>query len=353
MTRKFYLFTVMTALFMLATPSLWAQSSGTCGENVTWTLDDQGVLTIEGTGAMKDITDDEIGPFETLSFTKAIIKDGVTSIGRFIFYSSSGMTSVSIPNSVTSIGECAFYNCKGLISVDIPNSVTSIGQRAFYDCTGLTSVTIPSSVTTINQFAFYGCDGLKSVTIPNTVTSIGKAAFGYCSGLTSVVIPNSVTSIAWGAFGGCTGLTSVTIPSSVTTIEDQTFAQCSGLKEVTCLAVTPPTCGNYVFYNVSMDSCTLSVPTASIDEYKAADVWKDFNNIVSGINGVSQESNVGVSASDGVITVTGTADNAVVEVYNISGMLVYRGTSNTIAVPSAGVYVVKAAGKTVKVNAAR
>ena len=261
MVRKFYLFTVMTALFMLATPSLRAQQSGACGENVTWTLDDQGVLTIEGTGAMKDVTNDEIGPFETLSFTKAIIKDGVTSIGRFIFYSCSGMTSVSIPNSVTSIGECAFYNC-----------------------TGLTSVTIPSSVTTINQLAFYGCDGLK---------------------------------------------------------------------EVTCLAVTPPTCGNDVFYNVSKDSCTLSVPTASIDKYKTADEWKDFNNIVSGINGVSQESNVGVSASDGVITVTGTADNAVVEVYSISGMLVYRGTSNTVAVPSAGIYVVKAAGKTFKVNAAR
>ena len=238
MVRKFYLFTVMTALFMLATPSLRAQQSGACGENVTWTLDDQGVLTIEGTGAMKDVTNDEIGPFETLSFTKAIIKDGVTSIGRFIFYS----------------------------------------------CSGMTSVTIPSSVTTINQFAFYGCDGLK---------------------------------------------------------------------EVTCLAVTPPTCGNDVFYNVSKDSCTLSVPTASIDKYKTADEWKDFNNIVSGINGVSQESNVGVSASDGVITVTGTADNAVVEVYSISGMLVYRGTSNTVAVPSAGIYVVKAAGKTFKVNAAK
>ena len=40
MTRKFNLFTVMTALLLLATPSLRAQSSGTCGANVTWTLDD-------------------------------------------------------------------------------------------------------------------------------------------------------------------------------------------------------------------------------------------------------------------------------------------------------------------------
>ncbi len=33
-----------------------AVSSGTCGENVTWTLDDQGTLTISGTGAMYDYT---------------------------------------------------------------------------------------------------------------------------------------------------------------------------------------------------------------------------------------------------------------------------------------------------------
>ena len=31
-----------------------AASSGTCGENLTWTLDDDGVLTISGSGAMYD-----------------------------------------------------------------------------------------------------------------------------------------------------------------------------------------------------------------------------------------------------------------------------------------------------------
>ena len=446
--------------------------SGTCGENVTWTLDAQGVLTLEGTGAMYNYWVNDPTPWSSLSFTKAVIGEGITTIGDFAFNNYTGLTSVDIPNTVTSIGENAFGNT-ALTSITIPSSVTSIGKTAFTWCnlskieclaenpptcannsfsqtdtcmlyvptasidaykaadvwkdfkniealsggtqsgtcgenitwtldaqgvltlegtgampdfngsldnpwsslsftkvvigegittigayafagfSGLTSVTIPSSVTTINKQAFYGCDGLKSVTIPNTVTSIGRAAFGFCTGLTSVVIPNSVTSIAWGAFGCCTGLTSVTIPSSVTTIEDQTFAQCTGLKEVKCLAVTPPTCGQDVFYNVSKDSCVLYVPESSIDAYKAADVWKDFHDVVSGINGVSQEGNVGVSASDGVITVTGTADNAVVEVYSISGMLVYRGTSNTVAVPSAGIYVVKAAGKTFKVNAAR
>ena len=185
------------------------------------------------------------------------------------------------------------------------------------------------------------------------ITTIGDFAFNNYTGLTSVDIPNTVTSIGKYAFSDCLGLTSVTIPSSVTTIDNGAFAICPELKEVKCLAVTPPACGGDVFYDTPIANCLLYVPESSIEAYRAADVWKDFNNIVSGINGVSQESNVGVSASDGVITVTGTADNAVVEVYSISGMLVYRGTSNTVAVPSAGIYVVKAAGKTFKVNAAR
>ncbi len=48
MKRRNLLFTVMTALFLLASTSLWAAQSGKCGDNVTWTLDG-GVLTIEGT----------------------------------------------------------------------------------------------------------------------------------------------------------------------------------------------------------------------------------------------------------------------------------------------------------------
>ena len=32
----------------------FAQQSGSCGENLTWTLDEDGTLTISGTGEMYD-----------------------------------------------------------------------------------------------------------------------------------------------------------------------------------------------------------------------------------------------------------------------------------------------------------
>ena len=121
--------------------------SGTCGaegnngDNLTWILDDEGVLTISGTGAMASwnwkgspwyANKDKI--------ESVVIEDGVTSIGANAFDGCSGLTSITIPSSVTSIGEYTFYGCSGLTSITIPNSVTSIGTSAFSGCSGLTRV---------------------------------------------------------------------------------------------------------------------------------------------------------------------------------------------------------------------
>jgi len=259
-------------------------ATGDCGESVTWSLDDQGVLTIEGTGAMDNYYSmDNVAPWRELYVTSVVIGDGVTTIGDYAFYRKSDITSVTIPSSVTSIGSYAFYG------------------------TGLTSVTVPSSITEIENSVFDSCTGLKSVIIPGTITKIG----GYA------------------------------------------FYRCTSLEKIECLAVTPPACESTTFYETDKSKCELIVPKGSVEDYKTAGEWKDFYSIVAGINGMSQDSKVAVSASNGVITVSGVAANTVVEVYSISGTLVYRGTSNTVAVPSAGIYVVKAAGKTFKVNAAR
>ena len=182
-------------------------SSGTTGD-CTWTLDDNGTLTISGNGAMEDyyLYSDINGnlvstvPWGT-NVKNVVIEKGVTSIGDSAFSDCTGLTSVTIGNGVTSIGWAAFEYCAGLTSVTIPNSVTSIGGSAFSDCTGLTSITIPDGVTSIGEGAFSGCTGLTSVTIGNSVTSIGGSAFYRCTGLTSVTIPDSVTSIGRRAIG--------------------------------------------------------------------------------------------------------------------------------------------------------
>jgi hypothetical protein len=267
------------ATLVLATAAgTMAQTSWNCGyngANVKATLDEEGTLTISGTGAMADYLYATNSPWynSRKSITGVVIEDGVTFIGVYTFYDCTNLTSVTIPNSVTSIGHYAFYGCTGLMSIEvgvgntayisvdgvlfnknkttliqypaskqgttyiIPNSVTYVGYGAFKNCAGLVCVTIPNSVTSIgggyNAGAFSGCTGLTSVTIPNSVTSIEIYAFSNCTGLTSVTIPNSVTSIRWGTFSNCTGLTSVTIPNSVTSIGDNAFSGCTGLTSVT------------------------------------------------------------------------------------------------------------------------
>nr|WP_316620553.1 leucine-rich repeat protein [uncultured Ruminococcus sp.] len=213
-------------------------TSGTTGD-CTWTLDDNGTLTISGNGAMRDYsskysygTSITIAPWGD-NIKTVVIEGGVTSIGEYAFEYCTGLTSVTIGNSVASIGDYAFYKCTGLTSVTIPDSVTSIGSSAFSGCAGLTSVTIGNSVTSIGSYAFNDCTGLTSVTIPDSVTSIGSSAFSGCTGLTSVTIPDSVTSIGDYAFNYCTGLTSVTIPDSVTSIGYSAFCGGTGLTSVT------------------------------------------------------------------------------------------------------------------------
>ena len=204
--------------------------SGTCGAEVTWTLDSEGVLTISGTGAMKDYDPYKAPWYGSRSRVKsAVIADGVTSIGDYAFRDCYNLASVSIPDSVTSIGADAFWYCTSLTGVTIPDSVTSIGWSAFCGCESLTSVTIPDNVTSIGDWAFGLCKSLTGVTIPDSVTSICDYAFNGCTSLTSVTIPDSVTSIGAWAFRDCTSLTSVTIPNNVTSIGDFAFNDCTSL----------------------------------------------------------------------------------------------------------------------------
>ena len=247
--------------------------SGTCGaegdgSNLTWTLDSDGVLTISGTGAMKEYDPYKAPWYGSSSRVKsAVIAEGVTSIGGKAFLDCTSLTSVTIPDSVTSIGKQAFMYCTSLTGVTIPDSVTSIGSSAFSYCKSLTSVTIPNSVTSIGGQTFMSCSSLTSVTIPNSVTSIGGCAFMDCSSLTSVTIPNSVTSIGEYAFYNCSSLTSVTIPNSVTSIGEYAFYNCTSLTSV-AIPDSVTSIGEYAFYNCrSLTSVTIPDSVTSIGDF--------------------------------------------------------------------------------------
>lgn len=249
-------------------------TSGKCGENLTWTLDADGTLTINGTGNMNDYTSTYYrnpAPWysQRASIKKLSISYSVTSIGNYAFFGCTGLTSINIPSSVTTIGNDAFSCCKNLADINIPNSVTSIGDYTFYNCTSLNSINIPDSVTFIGNYAFESCEILKSVyinnidsyckiafsnpdssplcnganlyinnklvqylEIPSSIVSIGSCTFCGCTSLTSINIPSSVTFIGNYAFYGCSNLVNINIPNSVTSIESYALAECLNLRSV-------------------------------------------------------------------------------------------------------------------------
>ena len=139
-------------LLSIAPLSLTASAaSGTCGDNLTWTLNEStGKLTVSGTGDMYDWS---------------------SSFAPWYSYRSS-IKSVTIGNGVTSIGDYAFSNCTNLVSITIPESVTNIGNSVFAGCEKLVSVTLPTFVNTFGSNVFYNCKSLTNITIPNGVESL-------------------------------------------------------------------------------------------------------------------------------------------------------------------------------------
>ena len=222
-----------------------AETSGACGENLIWTLDDDGALTISGTGAMENWRYGNEMPWNKnkKSIKLINIEKGVTTIGAYAFSDCNAgnylttldsVPYVSIPDSVIEIGKCAFDWCSHLTYVNIPNSVTTIGDSAFNACFNLRDINIPDSVTDIGNNAFSSCYSLTNVSIPSSVTSIGTNPFESCKNLMSIEVDEnnpSYLSIDGALFdksaktliGSPTGRKYYSIPNGVTTIGDDAF----------------------------------------------------------------------------------------------------------------------------------
>ncbi len=207
--------------------------SGTCGENITWELKENGQLVISGSGNMDDYSSNDFPDSDYGDNIKSVtVEKGVTGIGTYSFYHCSALTSVTISDSVTSIGGSAFEKCTSLTDITIPDSVTDIGSYVFYDCNRMTSLPNLGSVTAIPNGAFESCEGLTEITIPDNITVIGDNAFSCCKRLGSIKFPKNLTSIGVCAFELCYGLTSITFPDTLTSIDQNAFDNCQNLTSI-------------------------------------------------------------------------------------------------------------------------
>lgn len=156
-----------------------AKYSGSSSDGLSWALTNDGVLTISGSGPMRDYDWDYKGPTPNdppwwinsmrpwdeereYSITTVIIEEGVTSIGAYAFYGCDDLTSVTMPDSVIRIGNSSFAHCPLLHVFTFPQGLTEIERFTIYSG-GLVDVYIPYSVTSIDLGAFYNCQSLKNV----------------------------------------------------------------------------------------------------------------------------------------------------------------------------------------------
>lgn len=242
------LLTVALAVILLAVGVSAADivDSGTCGDNLTWTLDSEGTLTISGAGMIDD------APWKSASddVKYVVIEKGISGIGESAFSNCENLTGIVIPEGVTSIGDYAFYSCTSLANITLPEGVTQIGESAFDYCIRLTDITLPESLISIGDFAFNVCSSLTSITLPESLIRIGDYAFTECESLTEITIPKGVTNIGINTFSDCSSLKSIAIPEGVTRISRKAFFRCSSLTDIT-LPDTVTEMGESVFYGCS------------------------------------------------------------------------------------------------------
>lgn len=212
-----------------------AVTSGTCGaegdgSNLRWSLSG-GVLTISGTGAMKNWKNYyDPSPWEKNDqITHVVIESGVTSIGNNAFWCCFYLTDISMPDTVTRIGDGAIYACLNLTSLDI-SCVKTFDAGALCN-SGLTEVAIPSGITELPGNLLSSCKKLTKVTLPEGITKIGVTVFASCESLTSIKIPSTVTSIGSYAFDQ-SAIQNISIPDGVTEIGERAFSYCPNLTEL-------------------------------------------------------------------------------------------------------------------------
>ncbi len=297
-------------------------AQGTCGDNLTWTLNSEGVLTISGTGDMYTFGYQSFGWYPYSEYIESIIAcDGVASIAYNAFCDCPNLTSVTIPSSVTSIGNEPFYNSPAITDVfygGTPEQWIAISDETYHlnlssvrihfgdvvylglgRCgKNLTYVITEDGTLTITgtgemySGAFDNNTQIITVVLPEGLTSIGGYAFRGCTSLTDITIPYGVTAIGYDAFYGCTGVTNVTIPSSVTYIYGDAFYNCTAITDV-YYDGTPEQ-----WMNISIEYGNQPLTNARLH----------FGDVVYLGYGKCGENLTYVITEDGTLTVTGTGE---------------------------------------------
>ena len=285
--------------------------SGSCGENLTWSMDEEtGTLTISGTGDMDsyvfmDYPDPPWNAFYE-KVTKAVLEEGVTSIGDMAFGYCTNLQELLLPDSLTTIGAYALPMANfeeltipaGVTNIDPLNGMSDDGrgdlQNVWVDENNTAYSSIDGVLFNKDQttLVLYPSGRSKaSYTVPEGTQMIGEGAFWKNNSLRSVTLPSSLTKIGESAFIG-TRLEEIVIPENVVSIGGTAFSTCNLLKKVIFQGDAPEigeSCFNWitttVYYPAGNDTWT-------------EDVRQDYNGTLTWVSYEPEEPTQGMTQAE-------------------------------------------------------
>lgn len=226
-------------------------------DKISFTLDQNGVLTYSGTGGLYNNYEYHI--IDKKVIKKIVIGEGITNVGStysYKFANCTGLTEVTIPSTVTTIPPRAFADCVNLVTVNLPedNSLEEIGADAFYNTAFYSNqsgdfimignivldyvgtdeaVVIPEKAKLLASGAMQDKDTLKQVTILQNLKKIDEFGMAECDNLPEINVPGNVTDIEYCAFYSDTALENAVLNEGVKSIGQEAFFACENLKTIT------------------------------------------------------------------------------------------------------------------------
>ena len=222
MRKKLLSILLVLSLMLALVPAAFAAepaASGTCGSGVAWALDNDGTLTITGSGQIRDYSIYDPAPWKGTAVKELVISEGVTAVGACAFTDCTEIASVQLPSTLTTLGDRCFAGCISLTSIELPHALMSVIGGAFANCLRLRSFSMAGG----DNYDFAVRDGVL-------MTASGKGIVAYPAARPGIRydVPDGVTGIARYAFSG-SGLMIVSLPTSLHSISDYAFSNCTRL----------------------------------------------------------------------------------------------------------------------------
>lgn len=121
-------------LLMLLAPAASAvTASGSCGEGLTWKLENY-TLTVTGSGEMEDGC--PWADYKT-KIDHVVLSGGVTKVGKENFSGCDRLETVDFGDALVEIGDKAFYGCEDIEYIHLPATFRSFGAQSFRGCESL------------------------------------------------------------------------------------------------------------------------------------------------------------------------------------------------------------------------